>query len=163
MFLNPQYYKRGDFWNTTSERVPYMFDPPQFGKYMSRNRFNDMTSCFKLRRGSPPPYRDKCWEIRQMQEAFNDHMKGCFNAAWDVCLDESMVKWLNEFSRGWMAEGRKPSPFGNEYHTMACAVLHVIFWIENRSSVHPYMSTIMENYVALFCEQLSLSKGQTGL
>jgi hypothetical protein len=29
-----------------------------------------------------------------------------------------------------MAVGRKPSPFGNEYHTMACAVLHVIFWIE---------------------------------
>jgi hypothetical protein len=29
--------------------------------------------------------------------------------------------------------------------------------------VHPYMSTIMENYVALFCEQLSVSKGQTGL
>jgi hypothetical protein len=29
-----------------------------------------------------------------------------------------------------MAVGRKPSPFGNEYHIMACAVLHVIFWIE---------------------------------
>jgi hypothetical protein len=65
-----------------------------------------------------------------MQEAFNDHMKKCFSAAWAVCLDESMVKWLNEFSPGWMAVGRKPSPFGNEYHTMACAVLHVIFWIE---------------------------------
>ena len=107
-----------------------MFDPPQFGKYMSRNRFNDLTSCFKLRRGSPPPYRDRFWEIRQMQDAFNDHMKAYFNAAWAVCLDESMVKWLNEFSPGWMAVGRKPSPFGNEYHTMACAVLHVIFWIE---------------------------------
>jgi hypothetical protein len=129
MSLNPQ-YKRGEFWDTTSVRVPYMFDPPQFGKYMSRNRFNEMTSCFRLRRGNPPPYRDKFWEMRQMQEAFNDHMKGCFNAAWAVCLDESMVKWLNEFSPGWMAVGRKPSPFGNEYHTMACAVLHVIFWIE---------------------------------
>jgi hypothetical protein len=107
-----------------------MFDPPPFGKYMSRNRFDELTSSFKLRRGSPPPYRDKFWEMRQMQEAFNDHMKKCFSAAWAVCLDESMVKWLNEFSPGWMTVGRKPSPFGNEYHTMACAVLHVIFCIE---------------------------------
>jgi hypothetical protein len=129
MSLNPQ-YKRNDFWDTSLERVPYMFDPPPFGKYMSRNRFDELTSSFKLRRGSPPPYRDKFWEIRQMQDSFNDHMKKCFSAAWAVCLDESMVKWLNEFSPGWMAVGRKPSPFGNEYHTMACAVLHVIFWIE---------------------------------
>ena len=129
MSLNPQ-YKRTDFWDTTIERVPHMYDPPPFGKYMSRNRFDELTAAFKLRRGSPPPYRDKFWAIRQMQDAFNDHMKKCFSAAWAVCLDESMVKWLNEFSPGWMAVGRKPSPFGNEYHTMACAVLHIIFWIE---------------------------------
>ena len=129
MSLNPQ-YKRNDFWDTTSERTPYVFDSPVFGKYMSRNRFNDLTSTFTLRRGCPPAYRDKFWMIRQMQDAFNGHMKKCFSASWAVCLDESMVKWLNEFSPGWMAVGRKPSPFGNEYHTMACAVLHIIFWIE---------------------------------
>ncbi len=92
MSLNLQ-YKRNDFWDTTLERIPYVFDPPVFGKHMSRNRFNDLTATFTLRRGAPPPYR-------QMQDAFNDHMKKCFSAAWAVCLDESMVKWLNEFGPG---------------------------------------------------------------
>ncbi len=54
MSLNPK-YKRNDLWDTTLERIPYVFDPPIFGKYMSRNRFNDLTSTFTLRRGAPPP------------------------------------------------------------------------------------------------------------
>ena len=57
-------------------------------------------------------------------------MKDVFSPSWGVCLDESMVKWLNEYAPGWMAVGRKPSPFGNEYHTIACGVLHIIFWME---------------------------------
>jgi hypothetical protein len=98
----------------------------------------------------------------QMQEAFNDHMKKCFSAAWAVCLDESMVKWLNEFSLGWMAIGCKPSPFGNEYHTMAYAVLHVIFWIEivegkdRPPQLGPLLHValkLMENLAVLCCEQ----------
>jgi hypothetical protein len=57
-------------------------------------------------------------------------MKDVFPPSWGICLDESMVKWLNEYAPGWMAVGRKPSPFGNEYHTIACGVLHIIFWME---------------------------------
>jgi hypothetical protein len=129
MSLNPQ-YARKDFWDTTKKRIPYQWDPPPFREHMTRDRFNQLTQCFKLCTDRPPIYRDKFFEVRRMQEAFNAHMKLIFSPAWAVCLDESMAKWLNEYAPGWMAVGRKPRPFGNEYHTMACAQSHILFWIE---------------------------------
>ena len=128
MSLNPQ-YKRDDFWDNTRLRTKF-WNPFDFSTYMSKKRFKQLTSAFTLRMGDPPSYRDRFWNIREMIGAFNAHMQVVFAACWAVCLDESMVKWLNEFAPGWMAVGRKPSPFGNEYHTMACALLHIIFWIE---------------------------------
>ena len=124
--LYPQ-YKRDDFWDVTSPRSEF-WDPPAFGQYMSRNRFKDITSAFCLRMASDTEADgmrrpDRFWEIRQMQEEFNKNMQKVFS-------DEIMVKWLNEYAPGWMAVGRKPSPFGNEYHTVACGVIHVIFWLE---------------------------------
>ena len=129
MSLNPQ-YSRKDFWDSTKKRIPYQWDPPPFREHMTRDRFNQLTQCFKLRTDRPPNYRDKFFEVRRMQEAFNEHMKLVFSPAWAVCLDESMAKWLNEYAPGWMAVGRKPRPFGNEYHTMACAQSHILFWME---------------------------------
>jgi hypothetical protein len=129
MSLNPQ-YARKDFWDISKRRIAYQWDPPPFRDHMSRDRFNQLTQCFTLQSARPPHYRDKFFEIRRMQEAFNDHMKLIFSPAWAVCLDESMSKWLNEYAPGWMAVGRKPRPFGNEYHTMACAQSHILFWME---------------------------------
>ena len=31
---------------------------------------------------------------------------------------------------GWMYVARKPHPEGNEYHTIACSIAKVIFWME---------------------------------
>jgi hypothetical protein len=129
MSLNPQ-YARKDFWDTVKQRIPYQWDPPPFREHMTRDRFNQLTSCFKLRNDAPPHFRDRFFEVRRMQEAFNEHMKLIFSPSWAVCLDESMSKWLNEYAPGWMAVGRKPRPFGNEYHTMACAMTHILFWME---------------------------------
>ena len=41
-----------------------------------------------------------------------------------------MVIFSNAFAPGWMNVKRKPHPFGNEYHTIACCDTHIIFFIE---------------------------------
>ncbi len=109
---------------------------------MSRNRFSDLTATLSLRTPDADlTHKDPFWEIHEMQTAFNRYvhklnskpssncyesififcivkwnMKEVFSPSWGVCLDESMVKWLNEYAPGWTVVGRKPSPFSNEYH-----------------------------------------------
>eukprot|EP00051_Salpingoeca_urceolata_P019793 m.292176 g.292176 ORF g.292176 m.292176 type:complete len:383 (+) comp19483_c0_seq3:1492-2640(+) len=58
-------------------------------------------------------------------------MTECFRACWIVCLDESMAVWTSEYTApGFMVVKRKPHPFGNEYHTVACGKTAVITAIE---------------------------------
>ena len=57
-------------------------------------------------------------------------MTEVFSSSWITCLDESMVVFFNAFCPGWMNVKRKPHPFGNEYHTIACCISHIIFYIE---------------------------------
>ena len=51
-------------------------------------------------------------------------MAAAFSPGW------TMVKWLNEWAPGWVRVDRKPQPFGNEYHALACAYSHIITFIE---------------------------------
>lgn len=111
--------RRDDFW-----------DPPKCGKYMSRNRFKDITSCLRLNNNTPPTYRDRSWELRELIKGFNDHMEIMFDPSWITCVDESMVSFLNEYCPNWVCIKRKPHPFGNEYHTIACCLSKIIFRIE---------------------------------
>jgi hypothetical protein len=68
--------------------------------------------------------------IRDMVKLFNDHMEAIFNPSWLTCLDESMVVFQNEFAPNWVCIKRKPHPFGNEWHTIACCISKIIFRIE---------------------------------
>ena len=63
-------------------------------------------------------------------EAFNKKMKDLFDPSWLTCLNESMVVFTNAYCPGWMNVKRKPHPFGNEYHTIACCQSHIIFHVE---------------------------------
>ena len=97
---------------------------------MSRNRFDSLHSCMRLRYQDPPSFRDKFWHIRELINSFNKNMTEVFSSSWITCLDESMVVFFNAFCPGWMNVKRKPHPFGNEYHTIACCISHIIFYIE---------------------------------
>ncbi len=79
---------------------------------------------------NPPEYRDCSWAIRPLIAAFNEHMETCFDPSWLTCLDESMVAFLNEHSPNWVCIKRKPHPYGNEYHTIACCMSKIIFRME---------------------------------
>jgi len=51
-----------------------------------------------------------------------------FSPSWISCLDESMSKWLGQYMcPGFMCVPRKPWPYGNEYHTIACRESQIIY------------------------------------
>ena len=68
-----------------------------------------------------------------MVEEWNANMDINFSSSWKNCLDESMSKWLNEYTcPGFMFVPRKPWKFGNEWHDMGCADTNVIWQLEIR-------------------------------
>ena len=129
--LNPG-YQQLDFWVCLSSRPRDMYwNPPYFGELMSKTRFIQIHSALRLRNEQPPVnYRDRFWQVRELIRAFNTLMELSFFSSWLVCVDESMVIFSNSFCPGWMNVKRKPHPFGNEYHTIACCQTHIIFYIE---------------------------------
>ena len=63
----------------------------------------------------------------QWEEAWNKNMGGGFSPLWVSVLDESMMEWLNKYCTGFMCVFRKPHPFGNERHTISCALTLILF------------------------------------
>ena len=58
-------------------------------------------------------------------------MEMFFSPLWINCLDESMSKWLCEFTcPGFMCVFCKPWPFGNEYHTICCCKTGILWRAE---------------------------------
>ena len=58
-------------------------------------------------------------------------MKNEFSPSWITCLDESMSKWLNQYTcPGFMVVPRKPWKCGNEYHTICCCLTGILFALE---------------------------------
>ena len=50
-----------------------------------------------------------------------------FSPSWVSVLDEFMMEWLNKYCPGFMCVGRTPHPFGNERHTIRCAITLILF------------------------------------
>ena len=98
---------------------------------MSWNRFNAVTKSLKYTGNDPPSYKDKFHGVREMLQAFNDHMQSIFLAGWVSCLDESMSIWTTKWTcPGWMFVPRKPHPKGNEYHSICCSLSGIMYGIE---------------------------------
>ena len=58
-------------------------------------------------------------------------MTALFIAGWLICLDESMSKWINRYTcPGFVFCPQKPLPFSNEWHTIACSICTIIFFVE---------------------------------
>jgi len=112
-------HNRHDFWSI-NEIDRFSGAPFWLNDLMSRDRFDDILKALTYN-SSKPVYKDKFWEVRPMLEAWNDNMAEQFQPSWISCLDESMSKWMNQFTcPGYIFCPRKPWPFGNEYHTIAC-------------------------------------------
>jgi hypothetical protein len=119
------------FWRQSEPPSDLDCKPPYLGKFMSRNRFNNILSALKT--NGPPTAdnrNDKFWMIRGMLNAFNENMHENFFSSWLICGDESMMAFYNTLIAGFMAVMRKPHRFGNELHTVCCALTRIMFHIE---------------------------------
>ena len=68
-----------------------------------------------------------------MIDAWNKRMSKNFSPSWINTIDESISKWINEFTcPGFMYVPRKPWPFGNEYHDAGCADSDIIWQVDLR-------------------------------
>ena len=94
---------------------------------MRRVRFEQILTQLKYTDEDPPHYVDRFFHVRKLAEACNSNMSTNFIPGWISCLDESMMIWTNKFGPGWVVLPRKPHPFGNEWHTIYCAMSVVVF------------------------------------
>ncbi len=120
MSLNVQYQVHEFFEIKTNSDRNDVFNPPQCGKYMSKERFQRTLQCLRKTNNPPPAYLNWCWMIRDMVKSFNDNMETVHDPSCIICLDELMVLSLKKFCLNWVYVKYKPHPFGNEYPTIAC-------------------------------------------
>ena len=79
----------------------------------------------------PPTYKDGFWEVRRLIDEWNASMDKHFTPDWVSCLDNSMSKCLNEYTCPvFMCVSREPWSFGNEYHTIACGLMWMLYRME---------------------------------
>ena len=107
--------------------------PFRLSDYMSGKRFDAIHQALldSLTTVDPPEYADKFWRVREFIDEWNANMADVFVPSWVSCLDESMMAWMNKYTcPGWMVVPRKPHPFGNEFHTIACGMCGILYAIE---------------------------------
>ena len=120
------------FWSNKHVNI-FEGAPFRLNNFMTRNRFEKILNNITYTNHEPPAFRDRFWEIRQMVDEWNANMDINFSPSWKNCLDESMSKWLNEYTcPGFIFVHRKPWPFGNGWHDIGCAVTNVIWQLEIR-------------------------------
>ena len=103
---------------------------PPVANVMTRRRFRAISQHLRLTSAPRPPYKDPFFEVRLLQSLWNEHMLEVFTPCATVCLDESMVAHNNEKVPGFMVVKRKPTPLGNEYHTICCGDTAIMFKME---------------------------------
>ena len=104
-----------------SRDPPTMWEgaPFRLNDFIEWQHFLDITQALRYTNKPPPEFEDKFYDMRQLQDAFNDHYELNYSPSWISCLDESMNSWNNKYCPGYMVVPRKPHPLGNEYHTIA--------------------------------------------
>ena len=123
---------RQSFW---SMKEPNKFEgaPFRLNEYMSRKRFEEILGAITYTTNNPPAMLDRFWEVRGLIDAWNSNMEENFIPSWMNTIDESMSKWVNEYTcPGFMCVPRKPWKFGNEYHDAGCAMSNIIWRVDLR-------------------------------
>jgi hypothetical protein len=125
-------HDRRSFWSTNVNEDPRFKGAPfRLNDIMSRTRFEEILEVTTYFDHPWPAFKDDFHPIRQLVKAWNENMLIIFIAAWIVCLDESMSLWTNMWTcPGFVFCPRKPWDTGNEYHTIACGLTSIIFYME---------------------------------
>ena len=117
---------------------------------MSLNRFETSFATFHTLIRMSPPYNDKLFHMRQMEDACNANVTKVFEPSWVSVLYKIMQEWISKYTcPAWVYVGRKPYPFGNERHTIACG-LSTIMWfaeiVEGIDENHRVITLILKIY-----------------
>ena len=100
---------------------------------MSRNHFEEILNCISYTSNNPPETLHRFWEVRELIGVWNKNMGEMFITSWINTINESMSKWLNEYTcPGFMCVPRTPWRFGNEYHDAGCALSDIICGRDDR-------------------------------
>ena len=76
----------------------YKGAPYHLSSYMTWRHFEEILSALRYTNRTPTQQRDRFWEIRQLIEVWNVHMMENFIPSWINAIDESMSKWINEYT-----------------------------------------------------------------
>ena len=111
--------------------TPQKGAPIRLNHIISGRRLEKITQVMSYTNIAIPEFNYPFFRQRQMQEGWNKNMAEHFEPSWFSVLDESIQEWINRYTcPGWMFFLRKPRPFGNMYHTIACAKYDVIYNVE---------------------------------
>jgi len=95
---------------------------------MSCYHFDKILASLYFTDVNPSLFKDRFWEVHQMIYAWNSNMDKKFTCSWVACIDESMSKWLSQYTcPGFMVVPHKPWPYGNKYHMIVCGELEILF------------------------------------
>ena len=108
--------------------TPLMVKGAQFRPtpIMSRNQFDSILGalCFT---NTEVLYEDGFFQMRQLEESWNQNIDQQFFSSRINVLNKSMMEWFNKWDPGFMCVGCKPYPFGNEWHTIFCALASIMW------------------------------------
>jgi len=109
--------QRHEFWSV-KDVDRFSGAPFRLNDLMARDRFDEILSAITYRKvgtddddddDKPPTYKDQFWEIQKLQEEWNKNMEEQFEPGWINCLDESMSKWIRQYTcPGFIVCPRKP-------------------------------------------------------
>lgn len=104
---------------------------PYLGDYMKFSRFREINAALRTSPDHDAGLPDKFFRVRKMCEMWQQHQDryGIIPGYLNV-TDESMMEFLNRKIPGWQWVDRKPKPYGNMFHTAACALTAIIFSLE---------------------------------
>lgn len=120
--------ERRDFWST--DPVDLEHPLPRLNGIMSCTRFEAIISALTLNNAPPNP-NDRFHSVRPLIAAWNEHTTNHFRPGSFLCIDESMAPWtVRRTCPGWMINPKKPTPKGNEYHTMADCATSIMLFME---------------------------------
>ena len=72
--------------------------PFRMNDFMSWKQFEEILGALRLTGRNAPAYKDRFYKVREMLEMWNTNKEEVFSAGWISCLDESMSKWVNEYT-----------------------------------------------------------------
>ena len=156
-----EFRNRAALWKNTGMNK-YM-PGPQFGKFMTRNRFELLRRSIRFcRRSATPMSVDRWAPVVDFVNAINKHRRQNVIPSESICVDESMSRWYGMGGK-WISKGlphyvaldRKPEN-GCELKTAACGRSGILLRIEIvRSSDDPSMEPDNgENHGTEICKRL---------